>query len=134
MRSTTGIDRRAVVPAPTTATAAFVVGHQDYSWTGDARVPGTAELPHRPGILHAALVRAPGPGPEDGWFQDYSRGGPAWRALCGVELLAVSPRFFDDAVRWSCLRCAGVVDLWLDDPRMVSWEREVQRPRQVSYA
>lgn len=106
--------------------AAFLVGHIDFSWTGDARAPGEPALSPKPRVLHAALVEAPGP--SAALFQDYLRSGQRWRALCGTEVLAITTQFFDDAALWSCRRCAHVMNRWLDgDP--VQWENAVRRPR-----
>ena len=115
-------------PVPATATLpAFVIGHVDFEWTGDARQPGPLAVSAHPRILHAALVDAPGPTASR--FQDYARTGGAWHALCGAEVLVVTPAFFDDIARWTCKKCGAIVNRWLDDVRLVQWELRVPLDR-----
>lgn len=105
---------------PLTVIPAFVVGHRDYVWTGDAREPGEPTLSSAPRVLHAALVAAPGP--DRPWFQRFRHATVPWRSLCGVELLAVSPEFFDEATPWSCRVCGTRMNRWLDDVDLVRGE------------
>jgi len=115
------------ITRPTTPTPAFVIGHVDFEWTGDARSPGPLTISPHPRVLHAALVTAPGP--TTSRFQDYARSGGAWRALCGAEVLVITPAFFDDVARWTCRGCATIVNRWLDDVGQVQWELRIPLER-----
>lgn len=101
-------------------TPAFVVGHVDFAWTGDARAPGRPALSERPRVLHATLV--PAPGPSEAWFQVDLHRGSRWRALCGADVLAIAPAFFDEEARWACKNCGSIMNGWLDDVARVRWE------------
>ena len=105
---------------------AFVAAHRDYSWTGDARNPGQPTLLVRPRIVHVVLVAAPGPIAP--WFQNYTETGARWLALCGAEVLAVTPRFFDERAPGSCRRCGDVMNRWLDDLDGIRWDAQVHPP------
>lgn len=106
----------------TSATPAFVVAHGDYAWSGDILDPGRPALPTRPSVLHAVLIDAPGP--RATIYQDYADG-ISWRALCGTEVLAITPTFFDDASRSACPGCGVVMNRWLDDADAIRWDLRV---------
>ncbi len=107
----------------------FVAAHQDYSWVEGAGRTGRPALNPSPRFVHAALAEAPGPPVP--LFQNYARSGPGWRALCGVEILAVTPSIFDESVPRACKKCALTLDRWLDDERLIRWERLVSEPGSI---
>jgi hypothetical protein len=100
----------------------FMAAHQDYSWEeGGTADSGRPVLTSSPRLVHAALAEAPGPASP--LFQNYARTGPGWRAVCGVEVLAITSAIFDEGTRRSCKKCAATVDRWLDDESLIRWEQ-----------